>query len=68
MALWKRKNYGRNYIKNDKGEIGVAEYKEAKGELNTRNSYLMFVALVVERLGFFPEKRTQLVDELIFED
>lgn len=119
VGLWKRKNYGRNYIKNDKGalgsshyvwmnkegtdvlseaeyrivldcahesyqecndqmamiddayykgEISMAEYKEAKGELNTKNSYLMFVALVVERLGFFPEKRTQLVDELVFED
>ena len=44
------------------GNLSLEEYKEAKGNVNTLNSYDLFVELVIERLGFMPVKRTRLVD------
>lgn len=44
------------------GNLSLEEYKEAKGNVNTLDSYDLFVELVVERLGFMPVKRTRLVD------
>lgn len=44
------------------GNLSLEEYKEAKGNVNTLDSYDLFVELVIERLGFMPVKRTRLVD------
>lgn len=44
------------------GNLSLEEYKEAKGNVNTLDSYDLFVELVIERLGFMPVKRTRLID------
>ena len=53
-----------------KGEINKVEREEALrySTMSTEDNYNAFVMLVTEKLGFFPEKRTQLIDELVFED
>lgn len=49
-----------------KGEISKDEREEALLDscATTESCYALFVALVTEKLGFFPEKRTQLIDML----
>lgn len=44
------------------GELSSKEYQEAQGEINTSEAYSNFQALLYERLGFIPTKRTQLID------
>lgn len=44
------------------GNLSLEEYKEAKGNIDTLDSYDLFVQLVFERLGFMPVKRTRLID------
>ena len=43
------------------------EREKALGSLDTSEYYYNFVNLTIERLGFFPVKRTQLIDELHFD-
>lgn len=113
VGIWKRKNYGRNHIKDDKGELGYCksvymnkegddlldvnslkileecaqeayapfgiqvaqldddyraneitkeERDQAVGNINTTSMYHYYCALVIEKLGYMPDKRTQLID------
>lgn len=45
-----------------RGQITKEEYIAAKGQVESLSSYDYLVELCVKRLGFFPDKRTQLVD------
>ena len=49
-----------------RGNITKEERNDAVGNLNTVESYSCFVSLVVEKLGFYPDKRTRLIDERYF--
>lgn len=44
------------------GLINKEERDKAVGEIETISNYDRFIELVVDRLGFIPEKRTRLVD------
>lgn len=44
------------------GQVSQEEYEEAKGQISSLGAYDIFIELLDERLGFIPEKRTQLVD------
>lgn len=44
------------------GEISKSEWKEIMGEIDTSEAYCTMQELLYERLGFVPEKRTQLLD------
>ena len=39
------------------------ERDAAVGAIETADSYDLFVDLVINRLGYYPKKRTQLIDE-----
>lgn len=45
------------------GEITKQEWQEALGEVEFDEAYDKYQELVFERLGFIPEKRTQLIDK-----
>lgn len=49
------------------GEISKEEKEKAQGMINTDSSYDRMVALCIERLGFYPEQRTQIIDINYFE-
>ena len=42
--------------------ITLEERNKAVGEIDTQNSYSKFVILVIEKLGYFPNKKTLLID------
>lgn len=43
------------------GEISLAEAKKYKSEMDTNESYINYLELLMERLGYIPELRTQLI-------
>lgn len=45
-----------------KGNLTKEERNKAVGEIQTEGCYDKFVALLIEKLGFIPEKRTKLID------
>lgn len=45
------------------GEINEKEWREAMGEVDTEGAYVRFQSLLLERLGFVPARRLQLIDE-----
>lgn len=47
-----------------KGFLSKEEYREAKADIDTLENYELFKQLVEKKLGFFPEKRTQLIDSV----
>lgn len=49
------------------GEISKKERDEAVGAIDTKQQYDKYIDLLIEKLGFVPEKRTQLVYEIEFE-
>lgn len=44
------------------GLMTKEEYKEEKGQLETMDSFEHFQELVIEKLGYYPIKRTKLID------
>ena len=44
-------------------ELTKEERDAAVGAIETADSYDLFVDLVINRLGYYPKKRTQLIDE-----
>lgn len=47
-----------------KGHISQEERNKAVGEIQTMNCFDCFQEMVIDRLGFYPKKRTMLVDEV----
>lgn len=45
------------------GYISKEERDKAVGSIETNDNYDYFVELVIQELGFYPEKRTRLIDE-----
>lgn len=45
-----------------KGLISKEERDKAVGDIETSSSHNRFVELVIEKLGFYPEKRTRIID------
>lgn len=50
------------------GNISKEERDKSVGEVECENNYSAFVTLVIEALGFYPDKRTRIIDEEIFND
>ena len=50
-----------------KGFMSKEERDDLVGSLDTMNNYDYFVELVINKLGFMPDKRTQLIDTNNFE-
>lgn len=50
-----------------KGIISEEEYISAKGHLETSEGYERFVELAIQKLGFYPDKRTRLIDVIRFD-
>lgn len=50
-----------------KGCLTLAEKQNALGAISVEQGYDRFVELVIEKLGFYPEKRTRLIDEISFD-
>lgn len=50
-----------------RGFISKEERDSAFGQIETLNSYEVFIGLVVEKLGYYPGKYTKLIDEVYFE-
>jgi hypothetical protein len=47
----------------NKGNLTKEQRDQAVGEIDTYDAYVKFVELVEEALGFFPDKKTLLIDE-----
>lgn len=45
-----------------KGFVSKEERDELVGSLDTMDNYDYFVELVIDKLGYMPDKRTQLID------
>lgn len=51
-----------------KGYLTKREYEEAKLGVDTTGAFDYFVILLTEKLGYYPPKKTQLIDTLNFEE